>query len=116
MSLTTSEIQRFAELLTRLQQDLQAQYLLGQAAAAPVVLDQSKVGRLSRMDAMQQQNMAQSNSRQIEQRLRRVARALDKIKTGEYGYCDTCGEDIASARLQVQPEANLCLTCQTQAE
>ena len=42
------------------------------ASAATVMLDQSSVGRLSRMDALQQQAMAQNNRQRAELELRRI--------------------------------------------
>ena len=64
----------------------------------PVELDQSKVGRLSRMDAMRDQAMAQESERRRAGELRQIEAALARLKTGDYGYCVRCGEDIASAR------------------
>ena len=96
--------------------ELQEQIELAAPAASTVVLDQSKVGRLSRMDAMQQQHMADSTLQHTKQRLQLVRKALNKIPLEDYGYCELCDEPIAFARLQVSPEAALCLKCQSQQE
>jgi DnaK suppressor protein len=79
--------------------------------AQPVDLDEP-IGRLSRMDAIQQQSMAMANRRSSEQRLARVEAALRRIDEDEYGDCLECGEPIALARLDAQPEAMLCVDCQ----
>ena len=79
-------------------------------------LDQTKVGRLSRMDAMQQQSMAQSTMRTIEKRLKLIAAALRRLDEGEYGYCEACDEDITPERLNIQPEAPFCISCQSKIE
>lgn len=79
--------------------------------AQPVDLDEP-IGRLSRMDAIQQQNMAVANRRSAEQRLTRVEGALRRIDDGEYGDCLECGEPISLPRLEAQPEALLCVDCQ----
>jgi len=101
--------------LNELQQQLEVFLNLDEAAAGTVELDQGKVGRLSRIDALQQQAMAQANSEVHKQQLVRVHRALHKIEQGDYGYCDECGEAIPFARLQVQPESDFCVKClQTQ--
>lgn len=102
--------------LDGLQQDLAAQYDSGRSAADTVTLDQSKVGRLSRMDAMQQQNMAQSTLRNIANRLKLVNTALAKMDSGDYGFCDECGEVIEAGRLHAQPEASCCFACQSKQE
>lgn len=114
--LDASQLNSFQSRLEALQQELMAQYEAGRTAADTVVLDQSKVGRLSRMDAMQQQSMAQSAQRQVENRLRRVNKALAKLISGDYGYCDSCGNDIEVSRLDVQPEAPCCFDCQSRRE
>ncbi|MEX2367766.1 MAG: TraR/DksA family transcriptional regulator [Pseudohongiellaceae bacterium] len=103
-------------LLQKLKSELELQLVQGKEATGTVVLDQSKVGRLSRMDAIQQQNMAQSSYRQNENRLRKVNRALAKLDKGDYGYCDECGLPISISRLGVQPDAAYCLDCQHKLE
>jgi len=115
-ALSKTRMGKFQQQLIVLQAQLSAQYESGRPASDTVVLDQSKVGRLSRMDALQQQNMAQSTLRNIESRLRRVNRALAKVESGDFGYCDECGEVIELARLEVQPEAPCCFACQSQQE
>lgn len=114
--LDDKQLTELHDTLKDLQQSLQAQYETGKSSAGTVVLDQTKVGRLSRMDAMQQQNMAQSTMRSIEQRLRAVNIALAKVASGDYGYCDECGEGIELERLRVQPEAPCCFACQSRQE
>jgi len=114
--LSPSPLARFHQQLTDLRQELQQQYTAGEDSTGTVVLDQSKVGRLSRMDALQQQSMAQSSQRHVEQRLRGVNIALAKFDSGDYGYCEQCGEDIDPQRLAVQPDAGCCFACQSQQE
>ena len=79
---------------------------------APVELDQQSVGRLSRMDAMQQQSMDLAREELRRQRLAILAAALRRMDEDEYGYCLSCGDDIAAARLAADPAATLCLDCQ----
>ena len=82
----------------------------------PVQLDQQMVGRLSRMDAMQQQQMAQASQSQMRAQLSRVTLALSAIDEGEFGYCRSCDEPIAFARLKVRPDSPLCVACQQRNE
>ena len=76
-----------------------------------VELDQTRQGRLSRMDAMQQQAMAAETKRRREQELRRIHTALARIDADDYGLCSDCGEDIAPARLEIDPAATRCIRC-----
>jgi len=77
----------------------------------PVTLDQQSVGRLSRMDALQAQAMAQASERHRRAELARIEAALRRIDEGEYGYCLKCGEDIAPERLRANPAATVCVDC-----
>lgn len=88
----------------------------GDAAAVAVELDQSRVGRLSRMDAMQAQAMSQESVRRRDLELKRISAALQRLKDGEYGDCLYCGEVIAQGRLQADPAAILCIRCATKVE
>ncbi|MEP3465413.1 MAG: TraR/DksA C4-type zinc finger protein, partial [Parasphingorhabdus sp.] len=76
-----------------------------------VELDQQSVGRLSRMDAMQQQEMAQAEARRRTSDLARVDQALKRHEEDEYGWCAECGEPIAWKRLEIDPAAHLCISC-----
>ena len=84
---------------------------LGAEAQSTVTLDQQSVGRLSRMDALQNQAMAKaSHARRGVERSRLLA-ALGRIDAGEYGYCEDCGDDIALPRLDLDPAAAKCISC-----
>ena len=76
-----------------------------------VMLDQQSVGRLSRMDAMQRQAMAQATSRRRQTGLSRIEAALVRLDEDEFGYCADCGEDIPPERLDLDPTATLCVSC-----
>ncbi|TMM48345.1 TraR/DksA family transcriptional regulator [Qipengyuania marisflavi] len=78
---------------------------------APVKLEQDSVGRLSRMDAMQQQAMAQAAERRRQAERKRIAAALVRLNDGEWGYCATCGKAIAPQRLANDPSVASCVTC-----
>ena len=69
------------------------------------------IGRLSRLDAMQMQEVAKDAERRREQRLHDLEAAQERIDNGEYGDCEICKEPIAFARLEAQPEAVRCGTC-----
>lgn len=110
--------QQRAELLQALQslrEELCQLLENSQDGAQPVSLDQP-IGRLSRMDAMQQQSMLQANRRTMQIRLNRIDAALRRHTSGEYGWCLACEEEIGYARLKAQPEAFFCLDCQSRQE
>jgi DnaK suppressor protein len=83
---------------------------------APIELDQARVGRLSRMDAMQQQAMSQAAANLAELERQRIQTALSRIRSGEYGYCVLCGEEIAEGRLRFDPSVPTCISCAREAE
>lgn len=88
----------------------------GAEASAVVELDQTKVGRLSRMDAVQAQAMAQASKQRREQTLRRIDAALRRIEEDEYGVCRMCDEPIDPKRLDFDPTVDLCITCASKTE
>ena len=80
-------------------------------SAGVVELDQTRMGRLSRMDALQQQAMAKASQGRKQLEIRRVRAALGRIRSGDYGYCLECDEDIPLPRLKFNPAAPLCVRC-----
>ncbi|MDA3912821.1 TraR/DksA C4-type zinc finger protein [Oleiagrimonas sp.] len=97
--------------LLELRQRLLAEDASSADARATVQLDQASVGRLSRMDAMQQQQMALAEQRRRGQTLQRIKTALLRVEDGSYGECTGCDEPIAEARLRMDPAITLCLAC-----
>ena len=104
------------EKLLLLRSELEAVAATGDASAEIVELDQSKVGRLSRMDAMQAQAMAQASSQRRKQMLRQITAALRRIDRDEYGDCQSCDEPINEKRLDFDPTATLCIDCASESE
>lgn len=88
----------------------------GNKASAVVELDQTKVGRLSRMDALQAQAMSQATNQRRDIYLKQIDAALLRIEAGEYGDCLRCGEEIAESRLKLNPAVTLCIDCANAAE
>ncbi len=84
--------------------------------ARPAELDQARVGRLSRMDALQAQEMAAATERRREIELDRIDAALQRITSGDFGFCVQCGEDIGLERLEFDPTTPLCIACARQSE
>lgn len=114
--LTEAELESLRDNLLALKADLEDVLVASQESAGAVELDQSKVGRLSRMDAMQQQAMAVAKRGTYQRQLREVIQALARMEEGDYGYCIECDAAIPSGRLRIKPEAAFCLACQEHAD
>lgn len=111
MPLTTQQIAAFKKELLQQRAVLELAAEQTEADRAPVPLDQQSVGRLSRIDAMQVQAMSQAQQRKRDTDLRNIIGALSRMEDGEFGYCTSCGEEIALKRLAVDPSVRLCITC-----
>ncbi len=109
--LSDQEIDSLKSKLRERREELRAQDAETEASRGAVTLDQQSVGRLSRMDALQQQAMAEAESRRRKSDLARIDAAFRRIEQGEYGWCDECGEAIGKKRLQIDPMATRCVGC-----
>lgn len=105
-----TEDEAYTALLGR-QNELAAEDAVNADSRDTVELQQDSVGRLSRMDAMQRQAMAQATERRRAAERLRIKAALERIDEGEWGYCLGCGEEIAEARLRHDPSIPTCILC-----
>ena len=113
---TVKQLALFKQQLVKQQNALQVENEIGTASAKIVELDQSRVGRLSRMDALQGQAMSQETNRRRQTQLKNIGAALNRIEQNDYGYCLECGEEIADGRLKFDPATPLCINCASIAE
>lgn len=104
-------LDNFRRALLSLKDEIEELNSTGKDAADTVVLDQSKVGRLSRMDALQAQQMAQETTRRRHMQLKKIVGALRRLDEGEYGFCQKCGEGISMGRLEFDPACTRCINC-----
>ena len=116
MVLDDKQVEAFRLQLLQLQDDLSALKATGENAARVVELDQTSVGRLSRMDALQGQAMSQEQGRRRAVEQQKIAAALRRLAAGEYGYCMSCDEPIAVPRLELDPAVTLCIDCANRRE
>lgn len=107
----SDNLQKARERLLELRDGLESIVATSQGSADIVELDQSAVGRLSRMDAMQAQAMAQASGQRRDAMLRGITAALKRIDTGDYGTCVDCDEPIAAKRLEFDPTVRRCIDC-----
>ncbi len=105
------DLTKAAERLQALKNELEALTALTVEARETVQLDQQSVGRLSRMDALQNQAMAEAQQRTRQHDLIRIDMGFRRIADGEYGYCADCGEEIPDRRLAIDPMAERCVNC-----
>ncbi|PCJ72166.1 MAG: molecular chaperone DnaK [Rhodobiaceae bacterium] len=104
-----ADIAAFGAKLEALRLELEEVRVKAKGASDIVLLDQQSVGRLSRMDALQNQAMAQETERRRQLDLRKIELAFARIEEGEFGYCAVCGDPIRRARLDIDPAAATCV-------
>jgi len=80
-----------------------------------VELDQTSTGRLSRMDALQQQALAKDREARAKLEISRLRAALERCRDGSYGYCVDCDDVINPKRLELNPTALRCIRCESEA-
>jgi DnaK suppressor protein len=112
-----SEDEQFWRALIRQHiEQLDEQLSSARESAGTVELDQSRVGRLSRMDALQTQAMHQETLRRNSRQLAELRRAEQRIDADLFGCCDECGDAIARGRLELNPAITFCINCAEKAE
>lgn len=109
--MTPDDLQKYIELLNARKEEAQRFLQQSSESSKPVDLGES-IGRLTRMDAMQQQQLALAAVKKKETQIILIDQALQRIKDASFGLCLECGEEIAKKRLLARPEGPLCLECQ----
>lgn len=108
--MNSDQQEKYRGRLELLRAEIQADLKVSKEASEIVELDTS-IGRLSRMDAMQNQQMALELRRRQEQQLQRIANALKRMDKGTYGLCGKCKQPISEDRLEVSPDVVMCVRC-----
>ena len=106
----TERISYFRKRLEALSKEVNGALNASKDSANVVELD-TAIGRLSRMDAMQNQQMALELRRRQEQQLQRITNALKRLEQNRYGLCGRCKQPIAEERLEISPDAVMCVRC-----
>ena len=109
--LTAEQIDELHQVLLSERARLEELLKLSKEGARPVDLGEP-IGRLTRMDAIQQQQMTKASRSNYDTKLRQVKAALELLDRDEYGFCRSCEEPIGYPRLKARPEAPFCLSCQ----
>ena len=110
------DVKTYKKQLTELRQEIEALSEVTEEARQPVELDQTMVGRLSRMDALQTQAMQLETERRRAVEIQRIDSALQRIDEGEFGHCVSCGVDIEFKRLENDPTTPTCFDCAEMSE
>ncbi len=110
MNLTEKERAEIRGLLEELKSELEGRMTIAKDRAQPVDLDEP-IGRLSRMDAIQMQQMALAGLSREQARYVRVRRALELVDNEDFGSCLSCKKPIGIDRLRFQPEILICVRC-----
>jgi DnaK suppressor protein len=105
------DVNLFAQRLSARRAELLEELAQTRDSRSTVELDQTTVGRLSRMHAIQEQATALATGRQRECEIARIQAALQRMKDGEFGYCVMCGGEIDERRLQLDPSLPHCIDC-----
>ncbi len=77
---------------------------------APIAPDDA-IGRISRMDAINNKSVTEATLRQAESKLNSLKRVLSKYGTPEFGRCITCKAEIPLGRILFRPESLHCVNC-----
>ena len=104
-------LSKFKILIEGKLKELRKEDELGKGSQKIVELDQQSVGRLSRMDALQSQAMAQAQKRRRTAMKVVLEATLKRIDEGEFGFCDDCGDEIGQSRLMANPAITKCISC-----
>ncbi len=69
------------------------------------------IGRVSRMDAINNKSVTEASLRKAEEKLRNLNQVLSKLGTNEFGKCLSCKEEIPIGRILFRPESLHCIRC-----
>lgn len=105
------KIEQFKQKLLQMKMELQETEQMAKSSGETVELDQARTGRLTRMDAMQAQQMALEDARRRQQQMVKIDGALRRIESDDFGFCHVCEEEIDPRRLEVDPTNTRCIKC-----
>lgn len=69
------------------------------------------IGRISRMDAINNKTIFDASMRNSQERLSQLIEILQHINDADFGICVTCHQSIPSERLKIRPEIRFCANC-----
>lgn len=72
---------------------------------------ENAIGRISRMDAINNKSINDASLRQAEEKLKKLNQALHKIGDADFGICIKCKQPIPVGRIMLMPHSNKCVNC-----
>ncbi|MDA3865685.1 MAG: TraR/DksA C4-type zinc finger protein [Salinivirgaceae bacterium] len=69
------------------------------------------IGRISRMDAINNKTVNEAALRQAQEKLRKLHYVLKKLGSDDFGICVKCGQPIPLGRILIKPESVHCVKC-----
>jgi len=69
------------------------------------------IGRVSRMDAINNKSVAEASLRQAENKLKNLHRVVSKLDGDDFGICLKCKNQIPLGRILIRPQSLLCVNC-----
>ncbi|MEQ8523881.1 TraR/DksA C4-type zinc finger protein [Gracilimonas sp.] len=108
--MTDSEKIRLKEIIGSRIQQTKNDIAELQELVKPIPLDAS-IGRVSRMDAINNKTINESSLREKLQQLKKLERAEENSDSGKFGICTRCGEEIPFGRLEYIPHTTRCVKC-----
>ena len=114
--MTEAELNNVRTRLEELRRETLVEKDAAAESTAPVELDQARVGRLSRMNSMQQQAMALEQDRRRDILLKRIDGAFQRLERRNYGLCVNCSKSIEVKRVNFDPTVFFCQQCAQLAE
>ncbi len=108
--LTRDEVEKYRVMLTMRQRKAEAEFEELADRCEPVAPDQA-LGRLTRNDAMQDQQVALHQRQRLHLQQTQIMTALDRLQKGIFGQCVLCKQSIDPRRLDLVPESPLCVRC-----
>lgn len=108
--MTDSEKAKLKTIISTRIEETKAEITELQELVKPIPLDAS-IGRVSRMDAINNKTINESSLREKQQQLKKLERAQENAESDTFGRCTKCGEEIPFGRLEYMPHTTRCVQC-----
>ena len=108
--MTQEELNQIRDRAIRKRVDLEERIAEYRELTKPIPPSEA-IGRVSRMDAINNRSVNEAALRQLEKELDQLDKAMDRMRDEKYGKCIGCGEEIPAGRLMLMPSAMRCVRC-----
>ena len=110
LAMTQEERNQLKEKITSAIQETEEKILKLEEATQPISPENS-IGRVSRMDAINNKSVSEAALRTARKKLSNLRIALNKLDSPDFGICSRCGKAIQTARLMYMPQSTRCIHC-----